>query len=54
MTIVPLSLSSNKLDNNFDRDTNLLIPMSSLLISSAKVLSCNLLDTNNNLMSSGV
>ena len=48
ITIVSLSLSSNKLGNNFNCDTNLLIPMSSLLILNKKVLSCNWLATNNN------
>ena len=41
ISIVPLSFSSNKLGNNFNCDSNLLIPMSLLLISSKKVLSCN-------------
>ena len=36
ITIVPLSLSPNKLDNNFDCDTNLMMPKSSLLISKKK------------------
>ena len=36
VTIESFSLSSNKLDNNFDRDTNLLIPTSSLLILNKK------------------
>ena len=48
ITIVSLSLSSNKLGNNFNCDTHLLIPMSSLLILNKKVLSCNWLATNNN------
>ena len=37
ITIVSLSLGSNKLGNNFDCDTNLLMPVSSLLISKKKV-----------------
>ena len=37
ITIVPLSLNSNKLDNNVNCDTNLLMPMSLLLISSKKL-----------------
>ena len=32
ITTVLLSLSSNKLDNNFNRDTHLLMPMPLLLI----------------------
>ena len=47
ITIVSLSSSSNKLDNNFNCDTNLLMTMPSLLISNEKVLPCNCLDTNN-------
>ena len=49
ITIMPLSLSSNKLGNNFNCDTNLLMPKASLLISNKKVLSCNWLVTNNNI-----
>ena len=37
ITIASLSLSLNKLDNNFDCDTNLLMPMFLLLISNKKV-----------------
>ena len=44
----PFSFSSNNLDNNFGCDTNLLMLMSSLLITNKKVLSCNWLGTNNN------
>ena len=46
ITIVSLSLCSNKLGNNFDCDTNLMMLMFSLLISNKKVLSCNWLGTN--------
>ena len=42
------SFSSNNLDNNFGCDTNLLMLMSSLLITNKKVLSCSWLGTNNN------
>ena len=42
------SLCSGNLDNNFDCDTNLLMPMFSLLISNRKVLSCSWLGSNNN------
>ena len=48
ITIYSFSLSSNKLDNNFDCGSNLLLPMPSLLISNKKVLSYNWLATNNN------
>ena len=48
ITIRSLSLSSNRLGNNFNCDTNLLMPTSSLIISCKKVLSCNWLATNNN------
>ena len=48
ITIDSFSLSSNKLGNNFDCGSNLLLPMSSLLISSKKVLSYNCLAANNN------
>ena len=48
ITIVSLSSSSNKLGNNFNCDTNLLMRMPSLLISNKKVLSCKWLATNNN------
>ena len=45
---VSLSLSSNKLGNNFNNcDNNLLMPMPLLLIFK-KALSCNWLDTTNN------
>ena len=47
ITIVSLSLSSNKLGNNFNYDANLLMAMSSLLTSNIKK-SCNWLATNNN------
>ena len=46
--IVPLSLSSNKLGNNCNCDTNLLMPLLSLLISNKKVISSNWLANNNN------
>ena len=46
--IVSLSFSSNKVGNNFSCDTNLLMPMSSLLFSNKILLSCNWLATNNN------
>ena len=47
--IVSLSLCLNKRGSNFDcSDANLLMPMSSLLISNKKALSCNWLGTNNN------
>ena len=42
------SLSSNNLGHNFDCDTNLLMPMSSLLISNKKIKSCSWFGTNNN------
>ena len=48
LAIVSLSLSSNKLANNFNYDTNLLIAVISLLISNRKVLTCSCLATNNN------
>ena len=48
ISILSLSLSSNKLHNSFNCYTNLLMPMSSLLISNEKVLSGNWLATNNN------
>ena len=48
ITIVSLSSSSNKLGNNFNCDTNLLMRMPLLLISNKKVLSCKWLATNNN------
>ena len=48
LAIVSLSLSSNKLANNFNCDTNLLIVMLSLIISNKKVLTCSCLATNNN------
>ena len=38
ITIESFSLSSNKLDNNFDCDSNLLMPMSSLIISNKKLV----------------
>ena len=44
ISIVSLSLSLNKLGNNFNCDTNLLMPMSSLLTSNKKV---QLVATNN-------
>ena len=47
ITILPLSVSSNILDNNFKCDTNLLMPLSWLLISNKNVLTCNWLATNN-------
>ena len=40
LAIVSLSLSSNKLGNNFKCDTNLLMAMPSLLISNKKYYSC--------------
>ena len=48
ITIVSLSLSSNKLGNIFNCDINLLMPISSRLFSNKRVLSCNFLATNNN------
>ena len=50
ITIVSFSLSSNKLGNNFNCASNLLMPISSLLISNKKVLSCNWLATVNNFL----
>ena len=48
ITTVPLSVSSNKLGNNFNCNTNLLMPTSLLLIVLKKVLSCDWFATNNN------
>ena len=48
LAIVSLSLSSIKLGNNFNCDTNLLMARPSLLISNKEVLSCICLATNNN------
>ena len=48
ITIVSSSLSLNKLGNNFNCDTNLLVPMPSLLISYKKVLSYHWFATDNN------
>ena len=48
LIIESFSLSLNKLDNNFDCDTNLLMAMSSLLILNKKILSWNRLGTDNN------
>ena len=44
---ISVPLSSNKLGNIFNCDTNLLMPMSSQLFSNKGVLSCNFLATNN-------
>ena len=46
--ILSLYLSSNKLGNNFNCDTNLLTPKFLLLISNKKMLSCYWLATNDN------
>ena len=48
-SIVSLFSSSNKLGNNFSYDANLLMSVSSLLISNKNsTIYCNWLDTNNN------
>ena len=47
-TIVSSSLSLNKLGNNFDCDTDLLVPIPSLLISYKKVLSYHWFATDDN------
>ena len=47
ISIVLWSLSSNKLGNNFKCDTNLLMPMLSLLISNKKFFLCNWLASKN-------
>ena len=48
IAIVSFTLSSNKLGNIFNCDTNLLLPMSWQLLSNKKVLYWNCLATNNN------
>ena len=45
---ISVPFSSNKLDNIFNCDANLQMPMSSQLFSNKRVLSCNFLATNNN------
>ena len=47
ITIVSLSLSSNKLGNIFNCDINLLMPLSSLLLSNKRVTILNCLAINN-------
>ena len=46
LAIASLSLSSNKLGNNLNCDTNLPIAMLSLLTSNKKVPSCSCFATN--------
>ena len=53
ITILSFILCSNKLGNNFNSDTNLVMLTFSLLVSNEKVLSCNWLATKL-LMSYGV